>query len=168
MHPYKRALKRRLAHSRFRLARRLAARMTPPLPLPPPIDLEIISMRAIIGGSLTLPYEVHWRGAITYDELERFNGETLPEGRASLHQVLRAYFTAEADGGAARLVRIGYRLPSLDEGDIALIGNWAFIVTLEGEFKLATHNHGLADGRGALLEAALRDERCMLPAGHGS
>lgn len=166
MHPYKRALKWRLTHSRLRPARRLAMRMTPPVPPPPPIDVEIISIRAIIGGSLTLPYEVHWRGAITYDEPERFGGGSLPDRPASLHQALRAYFTAEPDCGAERLAQIGYRLPSLDEGDIALIANWAFIVTREGEFRLATHNRGLAAGRGALLEAALREERCALPAGH--
>jgi hypothetical protein len=161
MNPWKRKLRWRLSRSRYKLARRAARRMIPPPPAPPPIDVEIISMRAIVGGSLTLPYEIHWRGALHLDELERIAPEAADPGRAALHQAIRRYFTVEPCGGEKRLAHIGYTLPSLDAGDIVLIGAFAFIVTLDGEFKLATHNHGIAHG--ALLDAAIRDTACRLP-----
>jgi hypothetical protein len=161
MKQWKRKLRRRLSRSRFKLARRAARRMVPPAPSPPPIELEIISMRAIVGGSLTLPYEVHWRGALYQEELERIAPEAADPGRAAFHQAIRRYFTAEPCGDRERLATIGYTLPSLNAGDIVLIGAFAFIVTLDGEFKLATHNRGIAHG--ALLEAAIRDTACRLP-----
>jgi hypothetical protein len=161
MKQWKRKLRRRLSRSCFKLARRAARRMVPPPPSPPPIELEIISMRAIVGGSLTLPYEVHWRGALYQEELERIAPEAADPGRAAFHQAIRRYFTAEPCGGRERLATIGYALPSLDAGDIVLIGAFAFIVTLDGEFKLATHNRGIAHG--GLLEAAIRDTACRLP-----
>lgn len=162
MKHWNRKLRRRLSRSRFKLARRAAQRMiSPPPPSPPPIDLEIISMRAIVGGSLTLPYEINWRGALYLEELERIAPEAAAPGRTAFHQAIRRYFTAEPCGGEERLAKIGYTLPSLDAGDIVLIGAFAFIVTLDGEFKLATHNRGIAHG--ALLEAAIRDTACRLP-----
>jgi hypothetical protein len=140
-------------------------RTPPPLPEPPPIELEIISVRAIVGGHLTGPYQVHWRGALYMHELERFAPAARKDGRAGFHQALRRYFTTEPVGGRERLAAIGYTMPSLDEGDILLIGALAFIVTLEGEFKLATHNPGIAHY--GLLEVALRDRRCRLADPYG-
>jgi hypothetical protein len=158
-----RRLKRRLARSRFRYVKRLSLWLTPKAPEPGPTDIEIISMRAIVAGGLTLPYEVRWRGAIHAFELNRAVHGAREPGRAEFHQAVRSYFTASDEVARERLERIGYELPSLDEGDIVLLGTLAFIVTREGEFKLATHNRALAWGA-PLLKAALRDETCALPA----
>jgi len=57
-----RTLKRSLARSRFRSARRFSLWLTPAAPDPGPIEVEIISIRAIVGGSLTLPLHIHWHG----------------------------------------------------------------------------------------------------------
>lgn len=160
LHAVKRALR---AHG-GRPERR-APRTPAPLPEPPPIELEIISIRAIVGGSLTQPYQVHWRGALYIHELERVAPEARENGRAGFHQALRRYFTAEPHGGAERLAGIGYTMPSLTEGDILLLGTLAFIVTHQGEFKLATHNRGIAH-RG-LLELASRDRARRGPDAHG-